>query len=133
MSLSNQLKNQHLMWRAGFGPAVEQLGDLSKYSPEQIYKALAKSSSKKTEYINVADNYLNGLVMGIGEVGKQQTRKLDEEQRKMVRQKSRDAVKNLNTYWMYEMVNSAAQLKEKMSLFWHNHFACRNLNIFYQQ
>ena len=26
-----------------------------------------------------------------------------------------------------------AQLREKMSLFWHGHFACRNLNIFYQQ
>ena len=28
MALSNQVKNQHLLWRAGFGPAVEQLGDL---------------------------------------------------------------------------------------------------------
>ena len=31
------------------------------------------------------------------------------------------------------MVNSAAQLREKMAFFWHGHFACRNLNIFYQQ
>lgn len=48
MSLNNQLKNQHLMWRAGFGPAVEQLGDLSKYTPRQFYKALVKASEKKT-------------------------------------------------------------------------------------
>jgi uncharacterized protein (DUF1800 family) len=34
---------------------------------------------------------------------------------------------------MFEMVNSSAQLREKMSFFWHGHFACRNLNIFYQQ
>jgi uncharacterized protein (DUF1800 family) len=34
---------------------------------------------------------------------------------------------------MHEMVNSAAQLREKMAFFWHGHFACRNLNIFYQQ
>jgi uncharacterized protein (DUF1800 family) len=34
---------------------------------------------------------------------------------------------------MHEMVNSAAQLLEKMAFFWHGHFACRNLNIFYQQ
>ncbi|HTI07625.1 MAG TPA: DUF1800 domain-containing protein, partial [Puia sp.] len=32
-----------------------------------------------------------------------------------------------------EMVNSDAQLREKMALFWHGHFASRNLNIFYQQ
>ena len=58
MSLNNQIKNQHLMWRAGFGPAVEQLGDLSKFSPKQFYKALVNASDKKPEYINVADEYL---------------------------------------------------------------------------
>jgi uncharacterized protein (DUF1800 family) len=31
------------------------------------------------------------------------------------------------------MVNSSAQLREKMAFFWHGHFACRNLNIFFQQ
>src|SRR4030095_7613275 len=31
------------------------------------------------------------------------------------------------------MVNSRAQLREKMAFFWHGHFACRNLNVFYQQ
>jgi uncharacterized protein (DUF1800 family) len=31
------------------------------------------------------------------------------------------------------MVNSDAQLREKMSFFWHGHFACRNLNVFFQQ
>lgn len=31
------------------------------------------------------------------------------------------------------MVNSSAQLREKLAFFWHGHFACRNLNIFYQQ
>ena len=31
------------------------------------------------------------------------------------------------------MVNSDAQLREKMSLFWHGHFACRVINIFFQQ
>jgi uncharacterized protein (DUF1800 family) len=30
-------------------------------------------------------------------------------------------------------VNSGAQLREKMAFFWHGHFACRNLNVFYQQ
>jgi uncharacterized protein (DUF1800 family) len=31
------------------------------------------------------------------------------------------------------MAAGDAQLREKMALFWHGHFACRNLNIFYQQ
>lgn len=132
MSLTNQLKNQHLLWRAGFGPAVEQLGDLSKYTPQQFYKALVKASAKKPVYMDVADNYLKGLVMGVQEVGRQ-AREMDPDQRKMVQQKNREGVRNLNLYWMQEMVNSSAQLREKMAFFWHGHFACRNLNVFHQQ
>ncbi len=133
MASANQLKNQHLLWRAGFGPAAEQLGDLAKYSPEQFYKALVKASSKKPDYIDVADDYLKGLTMGVEEAVKQQVRTLDAAERKKRQQKNRESIRSLNTYWMFEMVNSAAQLREKMAFFWHGHFACRNLNIFYQQ
>jgi uncharacterized protein (DUF1800 family) len=133
MSLTNQIKNQHLLWRAGFGPAVEQLDDLSKFSPKQFYKAIVKASDKKPEYIDVADDYLKGLMMGIEEVGRQQKKDLPKEDKKILQQKNREGVRNLNMYWMHQMVNSAAQLREKMSFFWHGHFACRNLNVFYQQ
>jgi len=134
MSLTNQVKNQHLMYRAGFGPAVEQLNDLSKYTPKQFYKALVKASEKKPEYVNVADDYLQGLYMGIEEVGRQQQRKeLSADEKKMVQQKNREGVRNLNVFWLHEMVNSSAQLREKMAFFWHGHFACRNLNVFFQQ
>jgi len=121
------------MWRAGFGPAVEQLGDLSKYSPKQFYKALVKASDKKPEYVNVADDYLKDLYMGVEEAGRMQKKELDKDQRKIIQQKSREGVRNLNLYWMHEMVNSSAQLREKMAFFWHGHFACRNQNVFYQQ
>lgn len=133
MSLTNQLKNQHLLWRAGFGPAVEQLVDLSKFTPKQYYKALVKASEKRPAYLDVADDYLKGLVMGIEEIGRQQKKEMDADQRKMVQQKNRQGIRNLNLYWMAEMVNSSAQLREKMAFFWHGHFACRNINIFYQQ
>ena len=133
MSLANQLKNQHLLWRAGFGSAVEQLGDLADFSPQQFYKALVKASDKKPGYINVADNYLQGLMMGIDQVGRVQQKELSTEEKKKRQQKNRDGVRNLNLYWLNEMVNSSAQLREKMAFFWHGHFACRNLNVFYQQ
>jgi hypothetical protein len=133
MPLTNQLKNQHLLWRAGFGPAVEQLGDLSAYTPKQFYKALVKASEKKPDYIDVADDFLKGLVMGVEEIGRQKKKELDADERKKVQQKNREGVRNLNMYWMHEMVNTSAQLREKMAFFWHGHFACRNLNVFYQQ
>src|ERR1700680_1385708 len=132
MSLSNQLKNQHLMWRAGFGPAVEQMDDLDKTSPQKLYKALQRSSSKKPEYIQAADNYLQGLMMGFQEIGRQR-QEMSAEQKKELQKRSRDGIKSLNLYWVKEMVNSDAQLREKMAFFWHGHFACRNLNVFFQQ
>jgi len=133
MALTNQIKNQHLLWRAGFGPAVEELNDITKYSPKQFYSALIKASDKKPTYINVADDYLNGLMLGIEDVGRQQKKEIPKEDKKMIQQKNREGVRNLNMYWMHEMVNSKAQLREKIAFFWHGHFACRNLNVFYQQ
>ncbi len=122
-----------MLWRAGFGPAVEQLGDLSKFTPRQFYKALVKASDKKPEHVDIADNYLQGLMMGIDQAGKVQRKEVTADERKMRQQMSREGIRNLNLYWLKEMVNSSAQLREKMAFFWHGHFACRNLNIFYQQ
>jgi uncharacterized protein (DUF1800 family) len=130
MPASQQLKNQHLLWRAGFGPAAEQLEDLSKYSPDQVYRGLEKASASKPEYLNAANDYLQGLVMGIGDAGRMAR---SEEERRKIQQSNRDGIRNLNLYWLHEMVNSRAQLREKMAFFWHGHFACRNLNVFYQQ
>ena len=134
MSLANQVKNQHLMWRAGFGPAVEQLADLREVSPKQLYKALQKASSKKPEYIDVADDFLKGLFAGIDEVGRQERRReMTEDERKKVQQKNRESIRSLNLNWLNVFVNTDAQLREKIAFFWHGHFACRNLNVFYQQ
>ena len=131
--ITNQLKNQHLMWRAGFGPAASQLEQLKTISPDQLYKALKKASAGNPQILDVADDYLKGLMMGIGEVGQFQKKEMDKDERKLVQQKQRDDIKSLNLTWLNQMVSSDAQLREKMALFWHGHFASRNINIFYQQ
>jgi uncharacterized protein (DUF1800 family) len=133
MAITDQLKNQHLLWRAAFGPNPEEFDQIKKSSQKAYFKALVKASSKTPEYINVASNVIKGLTMGISEAGEQQKRELNEEQRREFRKQSREDIKNLNIRWLNEMVNSDAQLREKIALFWHGHFACRNLNIFYQQ
>ncbi|HJW17189.1 MAG TPA: DUF1800 domain-containing protein [Flavisolibacter sp.] len=131
---STQLKNQHLMWRAGFGPAASQVEQLKSIPPTQLYKALQQASSKKPAYIDVANDYLKGLFMGAGELGRQERKKdLDTADRKKIREQNRDDLKSLNLYWLNEMVQSDAQLREKMAFFWHGHFASRNINIFFQQ
>ncbi len=136
MAVTNQLKNQHLFCRAGFGVATENLKDLAGVSPKKMYAALEKASNAKPEYFDVADNSIKGIFMGISDVAKMEELKkngLDSDTRKRIRQQSREDLKSLNLKWLDEMINTDAQLREKMALFWHGHFACRDINIFFQQ
>ncbi len=131
MSLTNQLKNQHLLWRAAFGPMAENTNQLDQISQKELYHVLQKTSSKNPDPLNVANNSFDGLIKGIQDLGQMQ--KLTQEQKKQFRKQSADDIKNLNLSWLSEMIYSEAQLREKMSLFWHGHFACRIFNIFFQQ
>jgi uncharacterized protein (DUF1800 family) len=130
MPASLQLKNQHLLWRAGFGPAAEQWTDLSKTSPQKLYEALEKASRKDPMPLKVATNFMDGLMNGIDGIRRTEITK---EQRQQMQKKSREEIRNINLEWLDEMVNSEQQLREKMAFFWHGHFACRNLNALYQQ
>jgi uncharacterized protein (DUF1800 family) len=131
MSISNQLKNQHLLWRAAFGPMAENVNELADISQKELYKVLEKTSSKKPAELNIASNTFGGLMKGLQDLGQMQ--KLTQDQKKELRKQSVDDIKNLNLTWLNEMINSEAQLREKMSLFWHGHFACRVVNIYFQQ
>ena len=128
---SNSIHNLHLLWRAGFGPAVSDLPGLDKWNRTELFKQMLKSSSKTPVYINGASNMLQGLFKGIQEEGRMQ--ELTKEQKQEIRKQSREDLKNLNLQWLNEMVHSEAQLREKMAFFWHGHFACREINIFFQQ
>ena len=131
MAINNQIKNQHLLWRAAYGPMSENVKELKDVSQKDLWSLLIKTSSKKPQELNVASNAFDGLVKGIQDLGRLD--KLTKEQKQNLRKQSVDDLKNLNLTWLSEMINSDAQLREKMSLFWHGHFACRVVNIYFQQ
>ena len=133
MSISNRLKNQHLLWRAGFGPMAENAAALETISQKDLWKLLLKTSARKPEKINVAQNLVDGLFKGVQDIAKMGKQELTNDQKKMIREQSREDLKNLNLLWLDEMINNEAQLREKMSLFWHGHFACRVVNSYFQQ
>ncbi|MBS1757689.1 MAG: DUF1800 domain-containing protein [Bacteroidetes bacterium] len=136
MIVTNSLKNQHLLWRAGFGPMAENAAELANISQKDLWKLLLKTSAKTPEKIQVADGLADGLYIGIKDLATQSATMTPEQkaaQRKQRQQKSRENLKSLNILWLDEMINSEAQLREKMSLFWHGHFACRVINSYFQQ
>jgi uncharacterized protein (DUF1800 family) len=140
MIVSNRLKNQHLLLRASFGPMAENAASLDKISQQALWKLLVKTSSKDPVKISVAENLADGLYKGVQDiitmekaVSGEDEKKVKAAQGRMRRQQYRDELKSLNLMWLDEMINSEAQLREKVSLFWHGHFACRVINSYFQQ
>ena len=131
MQASNRLKNQHLLWRAAFGPMAENAASLDDLSHKKLWELLLKTSAKQPDKIDVASGTLDGLVKGVQDIAKMQ--KFTPEQKRAMAKQSREDIKSLNLHWLAVMTNSEAQFREKMGLFWHGHFACRVINIFYQQ
>ncbi len=132
---SAQLRLQHLLWRAGFGPDARLWPDWQQVAETDWWPRLLRHSAPAPQMFDVADGAIRGLLMGIGELGKMEPRQKEpsEAEKKKIRQQSREDIKSLNLLWLDEMANSPAALREKMALFWHGHFASRNLNILYQQ
>ncbi|MNY44591.1 hypothetical protein D3C86_1796290 [compost metagenome] len=58
---------------------------------------------------------------------------MSEENRKELRKIFKQSTENLNTHWLQQMCITDAQLREKMTLFWHGHFACRSFNPIHNQ
>jgi len=135
MPASQQVKNQHLLWRAGFGVNAETVSNIAVVSHTALYKVLETASLSQAAYIDVANDTVKGLLMGFQQVAdmQQMQASVNQNQRREFRKASAQNIKNLNTTWLNEMATGDAQLREKLALFWHGHFACRNLNIFYQQ
>jgi uncharacterized protein (DUF1800 family) len=126
------VKNQHLLWRAGMGPAASQLSELKETKPALLYKALQKTAAQRPAPIDTADEYLKNLLQNYQEEGLRK-KVPDRMDRKLLQQKQRESIKNLNLAWIAQMINGEAPLREKMALFWHGHFASRNVNVFFQQ
>src|SRR5882762_4773137 len=126
MPITTQQKNLHLLWRAGFGPAAGDLASLSTTTPRARWDALVKATTKTPAYIDVADNELKSMLMGGSEMMYSKPRKqLSADERRQLQVRSREGLKTLNITWLNQMINSDQQLREKMSLFWHGHFASR--------
>lgn len=124
---------QHLLLRFGFGPRTKSWASWSALPPESWWPKLRDESLQSPLHFDVADGVIKGLLMGAGEIGKMERRELDKDQKRQIRKQSREDLQNLNLLWLEEMTHSKAQLREKIALFWHGHFASRNINILYQQ
>ena len=64
---------------------------------------------------------------------KEEMKSLSKEEKKDLGKKARDRIQVMNTTWIKQMVTSQNPLLEKVTLFWHGHFACRVENPYTMQ
>ncbi|NMH88864.1 DUF1800 domain-containing protein [Flavivirga algicola] len=115
---------QHLYWRIGFGISPPELKKLSKQSKKVIVDNLLNDSKKVTP-LKLDTSELDDLLSGSYEKTKENIRK--------VRTMSRQKTKELNVAWVERLTNPKELLREKMTLFWANHFVCKDNNYVYSQ
>ena len=115
---SSLINNKHLLWRAGFGPGINQFADLENIDK----KALINELFKEEPFVEV--NYDTPDVETIDYMND----KSPAEKRKEIQKINRDQNNELNLNFLDRMINSKDQLREKMAFFWHGHFASRVQN-----
>lgn len=115
----------HLYKRAGFGISLKKAKEKSFKKREHIIEDLFQSSKKATP-LEVPVDEIRDLV-------KNSTGKLSKETRDEIRKLSRQKLLEFNREWIYRMADTNAQLRERMTLFWANHFVVRGRNIVYYQ
>ena len=113
--LTKQKKVQHLYWRAGFGISISEIQNKQNQPIKELVNQLLTDAKKPT--------LLNGQKINM-DYEKYQS--MNKAQRKLLRKEAAQTNMKLNALWVEQMVKSKNPLLERMTLFWHGHFACIN-------
>jgi len=120
--MSNARNIKHLYARAGFGIRFEDLHDHENWSINKAVRKLFKASADIHPITILTENI--DL--------RPQANKTDEEKIRIQEERNTQD-KALNLAWITQLSTTDGQLREKMTLFWHNHFACNIGNAYYEQ
>jgi uncharacterized protein (DUF1800 family) len=109
------LYNKHLLWRAGFGPGINQFEEIQTRSN----KALVNELFREKDFTEIT--YDTPDVIAIDYMDSRTPAEKRKENQKINREQNNE----LNLNFLDRMINSSDQLREKMAFFWHGHFATR--------
>ena len=88
----------HLYRRAGFGATAAQLETAVQMQPAELVAQLVQGSDESVEFSEQMDSLAETALSG-------------------------GNLENLAPPWLYRMLKTSHQLREKLTLFWHGHFA----------
>ena len=110
MKLNNR-QIQHFYYRAGFGESLGVVRSSPRTSEKLFQSYLDKSQTYKPLGLQF-DPIFYANAAG------------DKEKLKMMKKEERSKLKEVNGAWINNLGHGADALREKMTLFWHDHFAC---------
>lgn len=116
---------QHLYWRAGFGILPNQLIKAANKSRKAIIEELFLNSKTYTP-LTIDTSLIEKKTM---EAFKKKDKKANAEIQKM----NRKLIREFNIAWIDRLTNPKEVLRERMTLFWANHFVVRDNRIDFVQ
>lgn len=111
---------RHLLERAGFGARPADVAEFARLSRSEAVERLLADRTTELHAAPPAE-----LLEWIPPSRLRELKGADESTRKAFQQEQRQYAIALRGWWLNEMLNAptpAAQLRERMTLFWHNHF-----------
>ena len=112
-----QYKVIHLFNRFGFGGTASELKELSELG------FMGQLNREMPDKLKIDLSEFDGL----------DPKNLSESDKRALRKRSREKMTELNFLWLDRMIHSKNMINEKMTLFWHHHFACIIKNPLYGQ
>ena len=118
-----QKELQHLYWRAGFGWQPKMFANNFEDRRTIIDKLFEDSKSETPLSIDLS--YLNGVspsdIKNFPSLAKE------------ISDKNSKSILELNYAWIKQLIKPRELLRERMTLFWANHFVCRDRNPLHAQ
>jgi uncharacterized protein (DUF1800 family) len=114
----------HLLNRSGFGGLPEEIEAAREAGLEAVVEQLLHPPDEPEKAAVGTWTHPDNLRSELTEVrGLKADPEKAKEKRREVRIETRDELLDLRTWWLERMLETRAPLREKMTLFWHGHFA----------
>jgi uncharacterized protein (DUF1800 family) len=117
-AVSNQKKIQHVFSRAAFGISPAELEKRKGQQVSEAVEELFRESAHFSDLSIVQSDQLEAMTAT-------ERKNLTQEERKKRREEKRRSLQDLTIAWTERLWKDPARLRERMTFFWHGHFACR--------
>ena len=124
---------RHLLWRAGFGGTDEQIRTLAGWGPKKAvdfildYDDIPFEDDSPTAFdhniMRARTREENLALRRAQQAGDENTLSKFREMRQSAQRDDRRQMREIRHWWLTRMIQTPRPLEEKMTLFWHGHFA----------